>query len=259
MDITKQIGEELKRLEQQHEIKILYAVESGSRAWGFASTNSDWDVRFIYIHNTDWYLSIGERSDSIEEILPNDIDLSGWELRKALKLFRKSNPPLLEWLRSPIVYSERYPTAERLRLLTGEYFSPKSCIHHYLHMAERNFAEYLQTDIVRLKKYFYVLRPVFACMWIEQTETMAPMEFQKLLDTITVDKQLKDEIEKLLVKKVSGEELNEGPKIQIINDFLDEKLQYFYNTVKNFDSAKQPDITKLNQLFRKTLEEVYVK
>ncbi|MBL7712009.1 MAG: nucleotidyltransferase domain-containing protein, partial [Chitinophagaceae bacterium] len=109
--MVKEIRQELLRLEAQYGIKILYAVESGSRAWGFASTDSDWDVRYIYIHKLEWYLRIDSEKDSQEEILPNDIDLAGWELKKALRLFRKSNPPLLEWLSSPIVYLEQFSTA----------------------------------------------------------------------------------------------------------------------------------------------------
>ena len=252
-----QINKELKRLEEQHEIKILYAVESGSRAWGFASTDSDWDVRFIYLHKQDWYLSIDDKKESLDDILPNDIDLSGWELRKALKLFRKSNPPLLEWLRSPIVYSENFSTAEKLRQLTTEYFNPKSCLHHYLHMAEGNFREYLQKDLVRTKKYFYVLRPILACMWIERTNTMAPMEFQNLLTTQIEDGQLKNEIEILLERKINGEELNEEPKIKIINDFLEERIIYYNNYLKQFNTSIAPDTNRLNELFRNTLQEVY--
>jgi len=252
-----QIETELRRLEQQHKIKILYAIESGSRAWGFASTDSDWDVRFIYLHNPDWYLSIDDKLDNIEEILPNEIDLNGWELRKALKLFRKSNPPLLEWLRSPIIYLENFSAAENLRQLSSEYFNAKSCLHHYLHMAEGNVRDYLQKDTVRVKKYFYMLRPILACQWIEQTDTMAPMEFQELVDTQVTDHLLKVEIEKLLSRKMSGEELNEEPKNQIINDFLTERIVYFNKLLKNFDTTKQPDTTKLNELFRSTLQEVY--
>ncbi|MEO8150021.1 MAG: nucleotidyltransferase domain-containing protein [Bacteroidia bacterium] len=255
--MTEQIAVELKRLEQQREIKILYAVESGSRAWGFASVNSDWDVRFMYLHKPDWYLSIDDKKESIEEILPNDIDLGGWEFRKALRLFRKSNPPLLEWLRSPIIYSEPFSTTEKLRKLMEEYFNPKSCLHHYLHMAERNFKEYLQKDMVRTKKYFYVLRPILACQWIEQTDTMAPMEFQKLVDTQIEDGQLKSEIEKLLNRKIEGAELNEEPKIKILNDFLEERINHFNNIVKQFGTSTQPDTNKLNELFRNTLHEVY--
>lgn len=255
--MKEQIEIELNRLEQQHNIKILYAVESGSRAWGFASTDSDWDVRFIYIHNHDWYFSIDDKPDSLDEILPNEIDLSGWELRKALKLFRKSNPPLLEWLSSPIIYSENFSTAEKLRQLGAEYFNPKSCLHHYLHMAEGNYKTYLQKENVRVKKYFYVLRPILACQWIEKTGTMPPMEFQKLVDAQVLDKDLKNEIENLLARKRSGEELNEEPQIKIINNFLEEKIHYFNALVKNVDTNKQPDTNKLNDLFRSTFNEVY--
>ncbi len=250
--MTSQIQTELKNLENQLNIKILYAVESGSRAWGFASKDSDWDVRFIYIHQKDWYLSIDEKKDSVEIMLPNDLDLSGWEMRKALKLFRKSNPPLLEWLNSPIIYHEEPEVVEHFRGLMTEYFNPKSCLHHYLHMAEGNFREYLQRDLVRTKKYFYVIRPVLACQWIERTDTMAPTEFQTLFDTVE-DGALKNEIEKLLVRKRSGDELGEEPKIQIINDFLEEQIQYYANYVKQFAVKKQPDTGKLNEFFRTTL------
>ncbi|MEO0640653.1 MAG: nucleotidyltransferase domain-containing protein, partial [Bacteroidota bacterium] len=104
--MNERILHALHQLEEQENIKIVYAVESGSRAWGFASPNSDWDVRFLYIRPEDWYLSIDEKRDVIERMLPDDLDLAGWDFKKALKLFRKSNPPLLEWLRSPLIYLE---------------------------------------------------------------------------------------------------------------------------------------------------------
>lgn len=222
--MREEIDKELLALQHKHDVKILYAVESGSRAWGFASNNSDWDVRYIYIHRLDWYLRIDEVKDNQEEILANGIDLAGWEFKKALRLFRKSNPPLLEWLRSPIVYLQQFSTADRLRDLTQQYFNPKSCLHHYLHMAEGNYRTYLQKDIVRVKKYFYVLRPILACDWIKKTNTMAPMEFNQLLDSQVTDQQVKSSIQDLLVRKTSGEELDEEPKIQILNDFLEQKL-----------------------------------
>ncbi len=255
--MTEEIKKELQRLEKQHDIKILYAVESGSRAWGFASLDSDWDVRYIYIHTLDWYLKIDEQKDSQEEILPNEIDLSGWELKKALRLFRKSNPPLLEWLNSPMVYLEQFSTATKLRDMTSKYFNPKSCIYHYLHMADGNYRTYLQKDVVRVKKYFYVLRPILACDWILQTNTMAPMEFSKLLESQVTDSNLKNEIEKLLVRKISGEELNEEPKIQIINDFVEEKIQFYSKYVKSIDKIQPPETVLLDDLFRETIREVW--
>jgi len=255
--MTDEIKKELLRLELQHDIKILYAVESGSRAWGFASTDSDWDVRYIYIHKLDWYLKIDDKKDNQEEILPNDIDLAGWELKKALRLFRKSNPAILEWLKSPILYLQQFSTADRLRDLIKEYFNPKSCLYHYLHMAEGNYKEYLQTDKVRVKKYFYVLRPILACDWIKQTNTMVPMEFHKLLDSQVTDQKLKAEIQNLLTRKMAGEEFNEEPKIQILNDFIEEKIKFYNDFVKSLGQYDQPDTIKLDELFKHTIYEVW--
>jgi hypothetical protein len=255
--MTGEIKKELLRLERQHDIKILYAVESGSRAWGFASTDSDWDVRYIYIHRLDWYLKIDDRKDNLEEILPNDIDLAGWELKKALRLFRKSNPPMLEWLRSPVVYLQQFSTADQLRELTKEYFNPKSCLHHYLHMAEGNYREYLQKDSVRVKKYFYVLRPILACDWIKKTNTMAPMEFHTLLNSQVTDKYVKSEIHNLLTRKMAGEELNEEPKIQILNDFIESKIKFYSDYVKSLGQISQPDTARLDELFKRTLYEAW--
>ena len=253
-----EIKQALSDFEIKHDIKILYAVESGSRAWGFASTDSDWDVRFIYIHRLDWYLKIDEKKDSLEEILPNDIDLAGWELKKALRLFRKSNPPMLEWLRSPIVYLQQFSTADKLRDLTKEYFNPKSCLHHYLHMAEGNYRDYLQQDIVRVKKYFYVLRPILACDWIMQTNSMVPMEFNTLLDSQVKDKEIKSEILTLLARKMEGEELNEEPKIQILNDFLEQKILFYNDYVKSLGKNDHADTGRLDELFKQTVFEAWL-
>lgn len=255
--MTEEIKKELLRLEIQHDIKILYAVESGSRAWGFASTNSDWDVRYIYIHKLDWYLKIDAERDNQEEILPNDIDLAGWELKKALRLFRKSNPPMLEWLRSPMVYLQQYSTAEKLRDLTKAFFNPKSCLHHYLHMAERNYQTYLLKDMVRTKKYFYVLRPILACDWIKETNTMAPMEFKILVDSQVTDQNVKTAIQELLIRKISGEELNEEPKIQLLNDFLEQKIDFYNKYIKSFEQNNQPNTALLDDLFKQTINEVW--
>lgn len=255
--MIEEIKKEIERLEDRHEIKILLAVESGSRAWGFASTDSDWDVRFVYIHNLDWYLKIDEQKDSQEEILPNDIDLAGWKLKKALRLFRKSNPPMLEWLRSPIIYKEQFSTAEKLRDLSEKYFNPKSCMHHYLSMARNNFREYLRTDFVKSKKYFYVLRPVLACGWIKNTNSFPPMEFQDLVDSQIKDAQIKTEIAELLTRKMSGKELKEEPKIGILNDFLEQKIEFYNDYVEQIEPNEKPPTELLDELFKETIFEVW--
>ena len=253
----EEIKKELARIEEESDIKILLAVESGSRAWGFASTDSDWDVRYIYINKLDWYLKIDDLKDSQEEMLPNDLDFAGWELKKALKLFRKSNPPMLEWLRSPIVYLEQFSTAAKLREMSGGFFSPKSCMYHYLSMAKNNFREFLQKDLIKSKKYFYVLRPILACDWIKGNNSFPPMEFQDLVDSQIKDEKVRFEIAELLKRKMAGEELKEEPKIEILNDFLERKIEFYKDYVEQIEPNEKPQTELLDELFLETILEVW--
>jgi predicted nucleotidyltransferase len=255
--MRSEILKELSNIQNQYDIEVLYAIESGSRAWGFESQNSDYDVRYIYIHKSEWYLSIDDKKDSHETILPNDIDLAGWELRKTLKLFRKSNPPLLEWLDSDIVYLDKFDFANQLRKLANEYFNPKSCIYHYLHMAKGNYGEYLRKDKVKLKKYFYVLRPILACDWISKNNTPSPIKFQTLLDSQIESKQIKIVVEDLLKQKKSSMEMDEGDRIPILNDFIQEKLDYYNKYVLDIDFSIKPNTSKLDNLFRKMYNTVF--
>ena len=256
--MIEEIKCELARIEKESDIRILLAVESGSRAWGFASTDSDWDVRYIYVHKLDWYLRIDQNKDSQEEILDNDIDLAGWELRKALGLFRKSNPPMLEWLRSPIIYLEQFSTAKTLRELSEKYFNPRSCMYHYLSMAKGNFNEFLKDrDLVKIKKYFYVLRPVLACDWIANEKNFPPMEFDRLVDSQVKDAEVRKAIDNLLVRKMAGEELREEARIDVLNEMLAEKIKYFSDLVGEVDTVDKPQTEVLDELFRGTLREVW--
>lgn len=250
------IQEALQRLEVAEDVRVLYAVESGSRAWGFASRDSDWDVRFLYLRRPEWYLSVQRRRDVLEYPLENDLDVSGWDLQKALALFAKSNPPLLEWLRSPIVYREDFSIARVLRKLSERFFSSRSCMHHYFHMAERNYREYLQGDPVRVKKYLYVLRPLLACRWIGARGTIPPMEFAAL-----VEDQLPPELEgttrQLLERKRSGEELASGPRIPEINRFLDAEIARLDQALRAIPRGPAPDWEALDEVFRSSLHEVW--
>lgn len=245
--------ENLKEIEEKERIIILYAIESGSRGWGFESKDSDYDVRFIYVHPLDWYLSINDKKDNIEHPVSGLLDISGWDIKKALRLFKSSNPPLYEWLNSPMVYLEKGSFAQKLRNLMPKFSSLKSSIHHYLHMANGNYREYLKREKVRVKKYFYVLRPVFACMWIEKQKTFPPMEFEKLLHAQKLDDKLVDEIEKLLKRKRAGDELELERRIEIINKFLEEKIEYFQGYVKTLKSDKPKHGELLDNLFRETI------
>ncbi|SDF22579.1 hypothetical protein SAMN04488542_107105 [Fontibacillus panacisegetis] len=256
-DIQQQIMEELRRIEREEDVRILYACESGSRAWGFPSKDSDYDVRFIYIRPLEWYLSIFEKRDVIERPISDMLDVNGWDLKKALNLFRKSNPPLLEWLQSPIRYMENYSVAEQIRSISPYTFSPKSCMYHYLHMARGNYRDYLQGDQVKIKKYFYVLRPILACEWIEKFNTMPPIEFHALIDSLVPEgSELKQVIQNLLSRKIAGEELDYEAKINPINDFLEERISYYERTASSMQTSETDQSKQLDDLFRSALKEV---
>jgi predicted nucleotidyltransferase len=254
--IKTAIQQKLGEVEQQENVCIFFACESGSRAWGFPSADSDYDVRFIYIHPRDWYISIEDRRDVIERPLVENIDLSGWEIRKALRLFRKSNPPLLEWLRSPIIYQQKFSVSDKLRELMPTFYSPRNCFHHYLHMAEGNFREYLRGEIVRVKKYFYVLRPVLGCRWIEAGLGPVPMEFGKMVERVVPSEVLKREIYKLLERKRSGQELDLEPRNPAISDFIESEIERLKRHAEQQPLQTSSD-DQLDALFRAALIEVW--
>ncbi len=251
-----QILARLSEIEQSEDVRILFACESGSRAWGFASTDSDYDVRFIYARRADWYLSVDveRKPDVIEQPLENDLDINGWDIRKALNLLRKSNPPLLEWLGSPIVYREHGDTPQHMRALIERYYSARACLYHYLHMAEGNFREFLRGDTVWLKKYFYVLRPVLAVQWIERGYGVVPTEFQVLVEKLVPEGKLRDAIDDLLAKKRTGAELDRGPRIDVLSDFIERELARTDRPPLDVP-ARRPSSGELNILFRNAIDE----
>ncbi|MDP4181340.1 MAG: nucleotidyltransferase domain-containing protein [Bacillota bacterium] len=247
----------LKEIEEAYKVKILYAIESGSRGWGFASKDSDYDVRFIYIHPINWYLSVEEKKDFIELPINELLDINGWDIRKALLLYKKSNPTLLEWLSSPIVYMDNYSTATKMRDLLPYYFSPVPTLYHYLHIAKNKYEEIISTDQVKIKRYFYILRPLLACMWIEKNISMPPMEFSKLIAEQPMDQSLVNEINKLLEKKTAGMEIDIEEKNPLIIDFLKSKIEHYEQYLKTIKKEKMSDYGALNTLFRETLDEVW--
>jgi uncharacterized protein len=252
MNLTAQIKETLYNLEQETGCKVLYACESGSRAWGFDSPDSDYDVRFIYVHPTDWYLSIVDHRDVIERMLPNDLDVSGWELRKALRLMRKSNPPFYEWLRSPIVYAERRECVDELRKVAMDCYSPERCYYHYRSMARGNMRDYFERERVPLKKYLYVLRPILACKWIEADLGPAPMEFQTMVDKLIEPGLLRSDIEALVDRKRQSSEMGAGQKIDSIQAFIEFEMEHI-GELKAY-GGHLPDLGPIDAYFRKTIK-----
>ncbi|MBC8066157.1 MAG: nucleotidyltransferase domain-containing protein [Chlorobia bacterium] len=238
-------------IERETGCKVIYACESGSRAWGFDSPDSDWDVRFVYVQPADWYLSIVDHRDVIERMLPNDLDVSGWELRKALRLMRKSNPPFYEWLRSPIVYMSRPSAVEQLRQVANLCYSTERCYYHYRSMARGNVRDYFDREEVPLKKYLYVLRPILACKWIAAGLGPAPMEFDTMVERLIPHGIVKQDIEALVAMKKRASEVGTGEKIESIQSFIESEMATIDSAA--IPSSPLPETGPLDQFFRKTI------
>ncbi|WP_115718466.1 nucleotidyltransferase domain-containing protein [Gallaecimonas mangrovi] len=252
--IRQEILARLKMTEDKFAVKILMAVESGSRAWGFASPNSDYDVRFIYVNKRDWYLSVDleDKRDVIEYPIVDDIDLNGWDLRKALKLFWKSNPAFVEWVLSPISYIDDGVFRQEALKLLPEIYSPEKGIYHYRSMAKTNYRGYLKEDMVPLKKYFYVLRPLFSIQWLERYGTAAPIEFDKVLSLVT-DSELLHTIYALLERKKVSEEKMLAPAIPVLNQYIEKELARL-EEIKPPKADRSTEMAQLNSLFHRLLK-----
>ncbi|MCG8709586.1 nucleotidyltransferase domain-containing protein [Brenneria sp. 4F2] len=223
--MKQQINAALDEVEQAFDVRILYACESGSRGWGFASPDSDYDVRFIYVHPPQWYLRVEPQPDVIERPLTAALDVCGWELRKALALLNRGNPTLIEWLDSPVVYRQDDIATDRLRQLIPGCFSALKASHHYLSIARKNFRSYLQDERVRLKKYFYVLRSLLAMQWIAEGRGAPPMQFEVLLNAMVTDPALLAEVRALLKMKCSAIEADVVARQPHIHAFIAQSLE----------------------------------
>lgn len=250
--MNSEIIDKLLSIEEEQQVKILYACESGSRAWGFASPDSDYDVRFIYVRPAEDYLSIRERRDVIEVPVNEVLDISGWDIRKALQLFLKSNAPLYEWLQSPIVYKENGGFKKELVELATTYFSNRAGCHHYLSMARNTFENDLQQEMVKMKKYFYALRPLLAALWIVNKRTVPPMEFEQLR-TLIKDEQWHIVIDDLLERKKMADEKGMIASVPVLQEWISQTLTYCQEQSVNIP-ALQHDVAVLDILFRKYIK-----
>ena len=247
MDMQGIILSELEKIEQQYGVRILHAVESGSRAWGFASPDSDYDVRFVYVRPAADYLRLDEPRDVIEWKLDEVLDINGWDLRKAMKQFARGNATLYEWSYSPVIYKT---TAEwdTVRDAAKAYFSEKAAVHHYYGTAMTTYSEYLKEDMVRYKKYFYALRPLLAAIWIEQKHQIPPVLFDHLM-TMEMEPELRAAIEELLERKKVTTEGETNPQIPAIRSFIQNELQKQKVISNAMPDDRNPDWSALNHCF----------
>lgn len=254
VSIRNEIMNRIRYAEYEHDIRVLYAVESGSRAWGFESPNSDYDVRFIYAHQKEWYLSLDleEKKDVIEYEIVDEIDINGWDVRKALRLFKRSNPALVEWLQSPIIYIEKGSFAQKTKVLMSEFYSIEKGIYHYRGMTKANYWGYLNKDMVPLKKYFYVLRTLLSVMWLEKYREPAPIEFDKLRTLIIDNDYLNNLVDNLLEKKKRSYEKELIQPVLELNQFIEGEL----DRIEKYDDhpdLRTNDMSALNTLFYEVL------
>ena len=248
MEMRKEIINKLKEIEKREHVKIIYAIESGSRAWGFESMDSDYDVRFIYVREKEDYLRLDEKSDVIELPIDEVFDISGWDIKKALRLLYKSNPSLLEWFASPIVYKETIETSY-IRKVIPLYFSQKKSYHHY-HKMTKTLLKYINKEQVPVKKYLYILRCILSSQYIIHNKKQPPIEIERLIEC-ELPTELREDINQLLIIKKNSNEKKYVDHISSLDEFILTSLEESdVSSLMDGEESWEP----LNKVFRKVIE-----
>lgn len=226
VEIRELIEKRLQHLEQKHDLSIVFACESGSRAWGFASENSDYDVRFVFVRPVLKYIRLRPATDAFDEPCDDDIDAAGWDIRKTCELLLKSNAALLEWLASPVIYRKNHEVAQRLIALREQFFCPKKTVFHYLSLATNQWNNYIDGNASPVrKKYLYLLRPLACMEYIRAHMTMPPTAFADVLTAIDWPGEVMASVERIIEQKKAGQELDADTADQSLNAFCAEELE----------------------------------
>ena len=241
------VPKKLQEIEKEYNVTILLAVESGSRAWGFASPDSDFDVRFIYKRPKNEYLKLNTNRDVIELPVDDTWDVNGWDLDKTLKLLFKSNPTLFEWINSPLCYYKTDFT-DKIKPVLNEYFSAKNTVYHYLNTARNNMKIYLSGEKIHPKKYFYALRPVLACLWVLEHQTPPPVLFSELTKTMLPDNLLPS-LDYLLDIKMNNPEKAEIAPVRDIDEFLRQHIEEIDKVMESLQRREYKSWDLLNEFF----------
>lgn len=219
-----QIMQRLDQIAQEENVKILFAIESGSRAWGFHSPDSDYDVRFVYARPRDWHYRLQKKRDVIERPIDDELDISGWELSKALGLAMKSNAVIAEWLQSPIVYTSDTPAVQQLLGFVRDVLDRRAVTWHYLALMDRQLSRLYGPDgTVRIKRYFYVLRPTLALRWMRLHDAaMPPMDMAQLRAGFDLPGDVAQALDVLTARKMAAKERAET---EVSEPLLDQLVQ----------------------------------
>lgn len=243
----EKIKEILSDIAQKKKVKILYACETGSRAWGFPSPDSDYDIRFIYIHERDWYLSLSQRKDTIEH-MDGELDITGWDLKKCLVLLKKSNSALIERFQSPIEYYCEAAFKNEFRELIGQYYSPTAVFYHHYSLSQKFWNELKDKEDVKLKNYFYLIRSLLSCHWIVKAKSVLPMDIEGLMTLIGTERR--DEFRALIKLKAEVAEKYLHPKDESLNEWITELFELLDRSKENL-GVNRNDNSLLNQFFLK--------
>ena len=243
--MVETIQQTLREIEAEQGFSVLYACESGSRAWGFESRDSDFDVRYIFVWPRDEYLKVHTPPEHHHDDF-GDLDMTGWELRKALHHFGKSNASFYEWLNSPVVYFDD-GLREQLQQLMPQFFQARSGAHHYLGLARQLWPSDAG-EAINGKKLLYVLRATLAARWILENQSVPPVPFAELLPLVE-DAHLLSEIEHLVQAKKAAVEADALPVSQALREFVISTRATCEEHAKNLAIAPV-DFAPLDELFR---------
>lgn len=242
------ILEHIKTLEEERNIKVLLACETGSRAWGFPSPDSDYDVRMIYMHPKDWYISLQPRRDHIDLMLDDRmVDISGWDIRKSFNLLYRSNAALLERLQSSEIYCADEKFLQEMRALADDFYAPIAVMYHFLSLTKK-MMEDLSDEKVKLKKLFYALRSALVCKWVLDREERPPISIFELMDGLEISAIIRAKIEALIAVKIEANEDYLHPKDQNIQDFINGIILSAEQNANRLNGARNKT-QKLNEVF----------
>ncbi|MBF6214453.1 nucleotidyltransferase domain-containing protein [Nocardia puris] len=243
--VVGSIDAELDRVAREHRVNVRLAVESGSRAWGFPSPDSDYDCRFVYVAHLDTYLSPWTSRDVIETPLVGLLDVNGWDLTKALRLLVAGNAVLIEWLMSPIVYRGDAEFRTELRELAARVTDRDRVARHYLHLGGKQWALHHRNG--SLKKVFYSLRPAMALRWLREhpDAAVAPMHLPTLLAECELPVELVAAIAELTELESRTREMGDGAVPAPIVAFLEGE---FDRAAMEFPSSSGGDRSRAREL-----------
>jgi len=238
--MKEKIITQLHHIEKENHVKIIHAVESGSRMWGFASQNSDYDVRFLYISDPRYYLSVSKQRDCIEYVDKEyDLDMMGWDIKKALELLKKSNMSVYEWMNSPIIYIT-HADLKAFKKLADKYWEFKKLTYAYIRLAMRNYKAYiLNKKEIKFKKYLYIIRTIAACMCIEKTGKLPAITIDDLMPFVEEDnKYVAGVLTDIVKAKQNGKELMDGTSDKKLNKWIEQKIKYYEQLACNIEDTR---------------------